>query len=412
MEGQCGNNHDDSFYGCPVTAQINNSIIVKNKKGVVFVSAIVFSTLMITMAVAMSNILLQDVHMIKRLKHSTQAQYIAETGINIALAALADYFDLSIFPLTGSIGNDTYVVNAKIEKDAETEQEARVLLTSVGSVPRGTRSTKTISRIVGVEIERKALPSSMNHAISGGWWLSIVSRNDSQISINGSMHSNLNAIVSTLNGTVKVSDTITTSAPWKVSICASPAGPIEVNDVTYTTWCHLPDCQGGIIEFPQFDYNYYKELSQQASCDYYKGNVTFENVTLKPKNGIIYVDGDVIFSGICELYGGIIAHNITVSTGARFSQYPSGDINVIVCRKDRFETYGGFLHIEEALIFSNRDCSLVKMADTSEITGVLTTYGWQNLQVLDGNSITFTHKYPRVNFGPNVSSFKAVRWNR
>jgi len=62
--------------------------MIKNKKGIVFVTVMVASMLMIFIAVSASNMLMQDAQMIKHLKRSTQAQYLAEAGVCDALAPL------------------------------------------------------------------------------------------------------------------------------------------------------------------------------------------------------------------------------------------------------------------------------------------------------------------------------------
>ena len=62
---------------------------MKNSKGLIFITVIVIAALMIFIIVAASNMILQDTHMVKRLRYSTQAQYLAEAGISDAMSTLA-----------------------------------------------------------------------------------------------------------------------------------------------------------------------------------------------------------------------------------------------------------------------------------------------------------------------------------
>jgi len=61
---------------------------IKNKKGTVFMTAIIISTLMLLIGVGLANVILQDTHMIKHLRKTTKAQLIAESGISDALATI------------------------------------------------------------------------------------------------------------------------------------------------------------------------------------------------------------------------------------------------------------------------------------------------------------------------------------
>ena len=78
--------------------------IINSTRGAVFITAIVISLLMILIAVAGSNMMMQDIHMVRHLRQTTQAHYLAEAGISHALAWLNENgfsaFDPATFSLT------------------------------------------------------------------------------------------------------------------------------------------------------------------------------------------------------------------------------------------------------------------------------------------------------------------------
>ena len=136
---------------------MNNS-----KKGSIFITVIVLCALMILIAVSASNMLLQDVHMLRYLEHSAQARYLAEAGISHALAYIdiqgMDNIDVSTFsltPPTGSGLNGTYTVTASNDASG-----GRMLLTSEGTA-------ENVKRTVSAEIEDLS-PSAMDYMMSAG----------------------------------------------------------------------------------------------------------------------------------------------------------------------------------------------------------------------------------------------------
>ncbi len=62
------------------------------------------------------------------------------------------------------------------------------------------------------------------------------------------------------------------------------------------------------IEVPEFDYDsYFKEANSDGIV--YNGDMDFENITLDPDNGVVYVKGNVVIKGNVTLNGCIVARD-------------------------------------------------------------------------------------------------------
>jgi len=377
-------------------------------------NTLIMTLIMVVIAVAASNIILQDAHAIKRLNYSARAQYLAESGIDVALAGLADKFDLSVFPLNGTIGADTYSVDAL-------ETGGRVMLTSEGTVTRGAGAGDDVKRTVSAEVE-DLTPDSMYYIMSAGTDVWIRGGFISLTDIDGSVHGNNDVSLKTglLLGAVDVSDEATC---WfgKVYI-RTFVGWVAVNGISYGPFTDSSfnwKRAGGPINFPNFDYAYYKQLAIDSG-DYYAGAHTFDGVTLNPGNGVVYVDGKATIEGTCDLYGGLVADEIELDTKrlfgiivtkrARLNQHKAGPINAIVSRNKDFSV-DGELNAAEALIYAGNDFVSLTTGSIINVTGVITASRdirlWEFLAYIDYN-----YRMPDVQFGPNISMVKIVSWNR
>lgn len=332
----------------------------KNTKGVMFVTVMLTLMLMISIAVSASNMLLQDTYMIKRLKRSTQAQYLAEAGINDALATLAELGlaakdNPENFPQK-SLGEGTYDVTV-------IESGERVLLQSEGEV-------NGVTRTVALEVKEGA-PTSLYYAMSSGSDFRLTASQTGWSDINGDIHANRNMSLRTLQ------------AGWiDVDTCGgeccdgslSATGTVSLDDgVTY----HGSLTEGApAITFPDFDYASYINLAM-AGDDYYSGDAIWVSQTLNPTNGIIYVEGTATFNGVCHLYGGLVADKIMVE--GELYQHLSGTRNVIVSRTNDIQIKAirikgkiteGKIETEEALVCAGNDF-VVDAGSTIDITGIL-----------------------------------------
>src|SRR3989338_2798598 len=126
-----------------------------NKNGVAFLTTIILLGIAVIASAALSFMLLKDAFMVKRLKASTEAYYLAEAGIEEGVEDLWDNdFDTSRFPIIRNLGGGSILVNLNTSKWTS---DNILLITSIGTVGSITRTIKT-------EIKAN-IPPSFNYVI-------------------------------------------------------------------------------------------------------------------------------------------------------------------------------------------------------------------------------------------------------
>ncbi len=376
-----------------------------NKKGAIFITVMIISMLMIFIAVTASNMLMQDAHMIKHLKYSTQAQYLAESGISEALVTLADNGFAArgaYFPLTGSLGGGGFEVTI-------IEDDGRILLSSVGT-------SGTVSRTVAMEVKDNT-PTSLYYMLSAGADMRVRAFFLGLADFNGDIHANNNVRLRAQ------ALALITVDPCDTSGCCD--GDVSARNRVFLSEGFFADIRiaGSVLEgdaaplvtFPQFDYAYYR-AEAIASGDYYSGNKTWNNESISPSNGIVYVEGTAYIDGTCDLYGGLVADRIRVE--GRLNQHKSGDKNVIIAKGEN--TIGDIdifyrIDVEEAIVFAQRDFSVQGIGGRVEVTGALIAF--RNIAIWNSLSrVTYNHLVlsPLGLLGPEGEDepLTIISWNR
>ena len=153
---------------------------MNNNKAMIFVTVIVIAALMIFIIVAASNMILQDTHMVKRLRYTTQAQYLAEAGISDALATIAmnGFSEFGSGMPSPTLGDGTYSFTVK---KYTVGGEDRWLVSSQGTV-------SGVSRTAAIEIKDVSSPT-MKNAPSAGTNI-VIKANQGDITITGDIHAN------------------------------------------------------------------------------------------------------------------------------------------------------------------------------------------------------------------------------
>lgn len=328
-----------------------------NKNGAVFLTVLIISMLMIFIAVSASNMLLQDAHMIRHLKRSTQAQYLAEAGISDALVTLIDNgFSAkdTLFPLSdaGDLGEGSYRVTSSTV-------DGRVILESTGTI-------SGVSRTMSLEVKDSA-PTSLNYMMSSGANLRLRTYLWGQVDINGNIHANNNVELDAWwMGRIDIDGCGSACCDGSVSAC----GEVELDEggswwrgsITIHGNGGVPIENAAPVIFPNFDYAYYKNLALTGGgegVDHFSGDKTWNNATITPSNGIVYVEGRATFYGTCHLNGGIVADDIRVS-GRLYQHETAHNRNVIISKKSEKKKTGnirvsGRLNVEKALIYAEND---------------------------------------------------------
>ena len=316
---------------------------INNKKGSVLALVMGFITLMVLSAVSLSSLIQRDVILIQKVSQNDQARYVAEAGINHALAKIIlEKIKPDAFPgLADSIDLGSYKVEVSTIG-------SRYLLTSEGTA-------NGITKTVTAEI-MDTTPTALNYFSGAGNNIVIKIHTWVDAQITGDIHSNNNTDIivqnhATLVITGDVSSTGIITEGNKYHSSDNKDKDLSINgDVSDTAVVYEGKPR---ITFPVFDYVQYKQDSiDSADGSYYSGNQTFNGQTFNPNNGIIYVDGDVTIQGTCTFNGGLIADNINVV--GTLDQVKKLNKNIIVAKNGDI-LISGRLVIAEALVFAEQD---------------------------------------------------------
>jgi len=384
-----------------------------NKKGMLFIG--ILAMIIVMGGIAVSNMILQDVFMIKRLKYDMQAEYLAEAGISAALASLAQQFSTSIFPLTADIGNGSYTVTIA-------QTGGRNMLTSVGTVAASEGGLTSVEKTVSAEVLNNT-PTSMNYIESAGNDVIIQAGVHNGVIITGSVHANKGCHLNTANGQgdMSISNTVTyTNDNVYISVGNGADCLISINGTAYprkttTTkpaWSHTP------VTFPVFDDAYYRKIADPSlggGGEYYSASHTFTGATLSPGNGLVYVNGTATFSGTCHINGGVFAKAIVVTTDSKLYQHKTGNYNMLVANGVGTGLgsiiIGGELHVEEALLYSKSDFRASGKKTVVDVHGVITAS--QNIDLSDFQVVVnYTYLSPNVDLGSTSPCVSLVSWNQ
>lgn len=342
--------------------QENKMNILKSAKGTIFITVVIMVGLIGLISAAFSNMILQDMNMIKHLRYSGNAQLLAEGGISDAMGTLVRLgftarTNAANFPQR-NLGGGTYDVTV-------TSSGSRVLLTSVGTY-RG------VSRTVSCEI-RDLTPTALYYMMSAGGELRFRAFALSLVDINGDLHANSDVRLS-----AKALALVT------VDPCADPSGCCD-GDVSASNRIYITEGLLGYVQvagsqtegadlviFPNYDFAYYKALAQ-ASGDYYSGDADIGTIgtttTLTPANEMIYVEDTAYIYGTVNITGGLVADRIRV-IGRLVQHKGTTNRNVILTRTNDMEIFYR-LNVEEAVVYAARDFSVLSAGSYVEVTGAL-----------------------------------------
>lgn len=375
---------------CPRT---NIRTLMKNKKGFMFVTVIVIAMVMVFIAVSASNMLLQDIHMIRHLKYSTQAQYLAEAGISDALATLATT-GCSELSSSGNLGEGTYSVSVS-------SIGGRWLVSSIGTV-------KGVSRTVTVEV-RDLYPPALNNALSAGSDVDIKSV-EGDITIKGDIHANGDLLLKEQGSPTLIHVQAYGDADGNATCSGSYSkdGNVTVDGDELEGQPMLPQ--------PTFDFAYFKQVAQDEG-NYISsgpGSYTFENESITGGTaGITYVDDDVIFRGTCTITGGFVAKgDITLDSGNTLTQVHDKDnrFPIFLSQEgNRMKLYGRFDTQEGNIVYATNNVKIQTPGGESTVLGTVCAGGW--FEIVANNDLTIT--YDKVVASEVVpEGVEIVSWNR
>ena len=370
--------------------------IVKNKSGAIFITVLLISMMMIFIAVSASNMLLQDAHMIRHLKYSAQARYLAEAGINDAIAVLlSNGFsakdNAANFPRT-QLDPGYYDVTVM-------QSGGRVLLSSEGEV-------QNVTRTVAVEI-KSLYPEALNYALATGADIDIKAVQGS-IDIKGNIHANGDMLLKEQgqSTTLSIEAWGTLSGKATASGSYSTSGNVTIEDAA--------NSGGGeaLFSFPSFNIASFKTVADGGGGVYYSSGQSFSGAALTGGTaGITFVDGDASFTGDCTITGGFVATgDITLNNGNSITQtHDDGNRFPIFISGGTCKLYGLFSTEGGNIVYATDGMKIRTPGGQSTVMGSVISGGW--LDMVANNDLTLT--YSRIEGSEIVPvGIEVVSWNR
>jgi hypothetical protein len=293
---------------------INNktSNIFSNQKGMALLTTLIFVFILVTLAVALLTMTINDTKLSALQRDSTSAFYLAETGVDKALWYLNTPSDNGVGGLDWRTYNDEtgpvegytdgylienypsgltnyYKVKVKDITLSDTDLIDPIQINSYGAIYDGNKIYgKRQIQVIAVKKVSQNPEVAYNHAIATETDLTL----NGGISIHdGSVHSNGDI---TNNGTYDIDGAI--------SAVGTIAGIGGDDDASYEN-------------LPKVDFEYYKNLADTHlhGGDYYPTSVMF-NTDDDSLTGIHFIDGDVIIKAELVITGGAIFATGTITT--------------------------------------------------------------------------------------------------
>lgn len=309
------------------------------QNGSVLTVAILCTAIVTLFSAGLFALTLNNSAITNRLHNSMKAFFLAEAGASHMLAVLKENYankdDSSKYPSV-SLAGGSYSVTI-------TQPSKRVIVQSIGTM-------KKIKRRVIIEVIWNG-GEAFNYGIFSNGNLTFAGL--SKLDYNERTNSNL---------------TVSGNAQLKKDAYAS--GTITILNQGKILGKQYPGVAK--IPYPTFDFNYYYNLASNGGL-LYTGNQTFNNKTLAPGNGVMYVNGNVTFTGTSKLTGVLVATgSITLQntfTQTQVSTYPA-----LMSRDSNITTSGTMT--TDGLIYTAT--GNIDISGTGAITGQIMSFGTIN----------------------------------
>ncbi len=374
--------------------------IMRNSRGNVLPIVLIFIGIIALNTVALSSIMQRDVVLVQRVRNTERARFMAEAGINDALARIKANGFSSRSNFTGNLDTGSYSVT-------HSETGGRYLVVSVGTV---NETTSTVS----AELYDNT-PTALNYFSAAG--------NDVRINslvalaqIVGDIHGNNNVYLKSgplvawllITGDVSAVGIVKEGTEYDQGSGDWWDNHVVINgDADDTATVYEGEDR---VTFPTFDYMGYQELAVDSG-DYYNSDQVFNGVNFMPANGIVYVDGDAEFRGTCTINGGIVADSITVVGTLNVNK--AGTRNVVIAKNGDIRVFGR-LYTEEALVYALQDIASLQVLADIDINGIMMARRdinmWNFLTLVD---YTYAYIAPSDMMGEDgEATYRLVSWNQ
>ncbi|GEM_PF-1108536 len=276
---------------------------LKDQAGTIFVTTLVALFMMTLVGGAIFSITSQDMHFVRRLEKSAQAQSLAEAGLARAFAGLRN-----TWATTGTYG-PTALDNGSFTATVSTTG-GRTLVTSVGTV-------QGVSRTVKAEVTAPGI-SALSYVFAGGGDVEIDSGTASSPgSITGDLYA---------GGELEL-DGPTTGGSLAVTGDIDSVGDIDVGTNATVSGTQTQPFTSSVT-FPTVSFAYYQAIGQAnltgLNVTYVDGDITYTTaspIPSAPTGGVIYVNGNITIRGTQNTTACLVASgNILVDSSG--SAYP------------------------------------------------------------------------------------------
>lgn len=369
--------------------------LIRNRKASVFIIVVLIALILVIIGGALSNMVLQDVHITRHLRYTIQAGYIAESGANVALAALwGASGGLYQFTKTDTLGAGSY--QASVAKIG-----SRWLVSSTGTV-------NNISRTVTVEV-CDTYPPALDYSLAVGTNV-VIKSNKGDVTIRGDIHANNNMTLQEIGPSTLLHVSAYGAKDGNATASGTydgDKGNVQVDGSELPGQPKLPQ--------PVFNFSYFKDVAQNQGGTYYSSGQTFtDNMNINGGSaGIVYVDGDATFVGTCRIIGGFVAKgDITLNAGNTLTQvHDAGNRFPIFMSKEgnRIKLYGRFNTEEGNVVYATNKIQIETPSGNPAVVGCVIAGG--DFDITANAPMTIT--YDKIS-APEVvpSGFKIVSWNR
>lgn len=375
-----------------------------SKKGSVFVMAIAGSLVMMLTVVAVSNMLLRDAHMMRHLRRSVQARYLAEAGINAELPALFDQATaagLAAFGPTAStaLGDGSYTTEL-------VQTGARWLLSAEGTV-------NGVVQEAAVEVT-ELFPEVLRMALATGADIDIRSV-QGDVVINGNIHANGNMRLSEQGQPTQINVMAVNAEITGTATCSGPSYQIMGN-------VNIADAANSGPNMPPlamlvFDWGFFRDVAQFGGGNYINGDTTFDSGAGTGNinggaAGLTFVDGDARFIGACNITGGFVAAgSIRMNNGNSVNQtHDAGNrFPIFMSNGARMRLYGNFNTVQGNLVFATNDIDIRTPGGGASVLGCVIAGGDMDVVANDDLQLDF-FQVLSPEFIPE--GLEIVSWNR
>lgn len=346
-----------------------------NARGSVFLSTMICTLLMTMVGGYTYKMTSANTHFVNQIRKSTQAQQLADAGLNKALAQIrSNWSAVSGAFAAASLGSGSYSTTV-------VSSGGRYLVKTTGTV-------QGVSRIASAEVLAPTT-SALDYVFAGGSVGNHVidsGTGQSSGSITGDIYmaGNLTLDGPPSGGTLSVNGTVYTQGT------TTTGSNVSVSGSTTSNWTTT-------VSFPTVDFSFYQAIAT-ANGTYISSDVTYASgaIPANPAGGVIFVDGDVTIHGTQSTTACIVATgNISVAKSG--STYPRVTIN-------QYSNY-------PALLTQTGNISFVSTGNGGaylNTTGLV--YSGNNFSLSSGNHDTFSFTGSVLALG-TISSSGLTAWN-